>query len=213
MIEFLLADYNVYYAATLIFVVMLALIEGLGLIIGLSLMSALDDFFSLDVDADIDVTTGGLTSVWGWLCLNKLPVLIWLVIFFASFGVAGYTINYLTLTVFSSLLPVFIGIFCAVFVAVFFTKFLSTPLAKLLPKNESSAQSNQSFVGLVGRITVGKASFENPAEAVIYDSFNQKHYVLVAPEFKEEEFKQGSEIVLLKKLESYWLAAAFNQCK
>ena len=213
MAEFLLADFNIYYAIAICFVVALALIEGLGLIIGLSLMNVLDQLTPVDIDVDIDVSTGGLTSLIGWLCLNRMPLLVWFVITFSGFGLCGYSINYISLVSLNFVLPTFITMITSIMFAVYFTKLMSKPLVKILPKNESSAQSNNSFVGLVGKITIGKASFENPAEAVIHDAYNQKHYLMVAPELEPDIFTAGSEVVLLEKLDNYWLAAPFNQCK
>lgn len=210
MTEFLLADFNLYFGIAICFVVLLAFIEGLGLIIGLSLMNVLDQLTPIDIDSDIDVSSGGLTSVLGWLCINRMPLLVWLVIFLSSFGLAGYSLNYLTLISLNFVFSAFLVGITAIIFAVYFTKLVAKPLAKLLPKNESSALSNQSFVGLAGKITVGKASFENPAEAVIHDSYQQKHYVLVAPVSPQEVFVAGSDIVLIEKLEKYWLAASFD---
>lgn len=213
MTEFLLADFNIYYGIALCFVLALALFEGLGLIIGFSLMNALDQLTPVDIDVDIDVSTGGLTSLLGWLCLNRMPLLIWLVISFSGFGLSGYSFNYITAVSLSFIFPTYVTVISASIFAIYFTKLMAKPLAKILPKNESSAQSNNTFVGLVGKITIGKASFNNPAEAVIHDSYNQKHYLMVAPESEQETFIAGSEVVLLEKLENYWLAVSFDQCK
>ena len=208
MAEFLFADFNLAFGVAICFVVLLALIEGLGLIIGLSLMNVLDQFTPVDLDCDIDVSSGGLTSVLGWLCINRMPLLVWLVITLSSFGLAGYALNYLSIISLNFVFPAFVVTILAVIFAIYFTKLVAKPLAKILPKNESSALSNHSFVGLAGKITVGKASFENPAEAVIHDSYQQKHYVLVAPESPNEVFLAGSDIVLIEKQEKYWLAAS-----
>ena len=79
-------------------------------------------------------------------------------------------------------------------------------------KNGETVEDNVvSLIAKIGeKITIGKASFENPAEAMIYDSFNQKHYLMVAPESAQEVFIEGSEVVLLEKLENYWLATALT---
>ncbi|MGJ8693033.1 MAG: YqiJ family protein [Thalassotalea sp.] len=210
MLDFFLADYNLYFASAISFVLFLSLIEGLGLVIGLSLMSFLEQFTPIDIDVDVDVTTGGLTAVMGWLCLNRLPLLIWLVVILSGFGLFGYSINYLSLASLGFILPTFFIVGLASIFAIYFTKAVSKPLSKILPKNETSAISNDSFVGLVGKITIGKATFQNPAEAVIHDHHGQKHYLLVAPESQEAIFAAGAEVVLIEKQEKYWLAMPFN---
>lgn len=210
MTEFFLADFNILYSIALCFVIALAFIEGLGLIIGVSLMEMFGQFSTFDVDADIDVTSGGLTSVIGWLCLNRLPLLIWLVILLTSFGSCGIVINYITVSELNFVFPTYVTAIASLIFAIYFTKAFSKPLAKILPKNETSALSNTSFTGLVGKITVGKATINSPAEAVIQDAYKQKHYILVAPEKEDEVFLSGSSVVLLKKSANHWLAAPFE---
>lgn len=211
MIEFMLADFNLLFSCAIFFVFILLLIEGLGLIIGFSLMNALDQLTGFDLDADIDLTAGGLTSLLGWLCLNRLPMLIWLVLFLSSFGIFGYSINYFSPLIFETSLASYLVVSSALIITVYFIKLVAAPLTEILPKNESSAISNHSFVGKLAKITQGKASFQNPTEAVLQDEYHQKHYLLVAPQSKDEIFIEGTEVVLVEKNENYWLGIAFNQ--
>jgi len=95
--------------------------------------------------------------------------------------------------------------------ALYATHYIGVPLSRLLPKNESSAISNNSFNGLIATITIGTAKQDSPAEASLTDSFNQKHYVLVTPDDDNEEFGQGQQVVLVEKKETFWLAIKFNQ--
>ncbi len=210
MLEFFLSDYNLYYSIAISFVVILSLVEGLGLLLGFSLMSVLDQFTPIDIDADVDLSSGGLTAFIGWLCLHRLPLLIWLVIVLSSFGICGVSLNYLSLVMLDTTLSAYVIFIPSFLFAIFFVKLIAKPLSNLLPKNETSAISNHSFCGLVGKITIGKATYKNPAEAVIHDSFAQKHYILVAPESTDIVLEAGTEIVLVEKLEQYWLAIPLN---
>lgn len=214
MYEFLVADINTPFAIALGSVLILGLFEGIGLLVGLSIMSLFDQFspFEMEVDVELEanVSSGGLTSVVGWLYLNRLPLLVWLVLFLSSFGVAGYTFNYLNLNMLALALPSFLASITAFVVAVFLTRAIGGPLAKLMPKNETSAVSTNSFTGLVAKITIGKATQNSPAEAVLTDQFNQKHYVLVAPETSDETFEQSQQVVLVEKQEKCWIAVKFN---
>ena len=99
MLDFVLADYNLLFTCSICFVFILAFIEGLGLLIGFSLMNALDQLTPIDLNTEIDLTEGGLTALLGWLCLNRLPLLIWLVILLTSFGLFGYCLNYLSYSI------------------------------------------------------------------------------------------------------------------
>lgn len=214
MFEFLVADINTPFAIALGTVLILGLLEGLGLLVGMSIMSLFDQFspFEMEVDVELEaeVSSGGLTSLIGWLYLNKLPMLVWLVLFLSSFAIAGYTFNYLNLNVLSLTLPSFVASLTAFVAAIFLTRAFGAPLARLMPKNETSAVSTNSFAGLVAKITIGKATKDSPAEAVLTDQYNQKHYVLVAPETSDEIFEQSQQVVLVEKQEKCWIAVKFN---
>ncbi len=213
MIEFLLADMNIGFAIALCLVLALAVLEGVGMLIGLSMMNLLDHIspIELDLEVDADLPAGGLTPLLGWLCLNRLPLLIWLVLFLTSFGIAGYSLNYILLNNFEVNLPEFLTYALSFIFSLYATHHIGKPLSRLLPKNESSAISNNSFNGLIATITIGTAKQDSPAEASLTDSFNQKHYVLVTPDSDTEEFNQGQQVVLVEKKESFWLAIKFNQ--
>ncbi len=213
MIEFLLADMNIGFAIALCLVLALAILEGVGMLIGLSMMNLLDHIspIELDLEVDADLPAGGLTPLLGWLCLNRLPLLIWLVLFLTSFGIAGYSLNYILLNNFEVNLPEFLTYALSFIFSLYATHHIGKPLSRLLPKNESSAISNNSFNGLIATITIGTAKQDSPAEASLTDSFNQKHYVLVTPDSDTEEFNQGQQVVLVEKKESFWLAIKFNQ--
>jgi hypothetical protein len=213
MIEFLLADINIGFAIALCSVFALAILEGAGMLIGLSMMNVLDHIspIDLDIDVDTDLPTGGLTPLLGWLCLNRLPLLIWLILFLTCFGIAGYTINYLLLNNLTVSLSEYLVYGSSFIFSLYATHYIGQPLSRLLPKNESSAISNNSFTGLIATITIGTAKPESPAEASLTDNFNQKHYVLVTPDNDNEEFNQGQQVVLVEKKETFWLAIKFNQ--
>jgi len=213
MYEFLFADINTGFAIALSIVAILGLLEGIGMLIGLSVMNIMDQFspFELDVEIDTDISANGLTPLLGWLYLNKLPLLVWAVLFLTSFSISGYTFNFVVLGTFSATLPTFIAYIFAFTLAIFMTRLIGKPLAKILPKNESSAVSNHSFTGLVAKITIGTAKKNSPAEAVLVDQFNQKHYVLVAPDDSNDTFNQSEEVVLVEKTSNFWLAVKFTQ--
>ena len=43
-----------------------------------------------------------------------------------------------------------------------------------------------------------------------FDTFNQKHYIMVEPEFEKEYLPQGTEVVIVEKLNGTWLAIPFK---
>ncbi|MDP2562400.1 YqiJ family protein [Psychrobium sp. 1_MG-2023] len=213
MVEFLFLDINTGFSIALGLVLAIAFLEGIGLVIGLSLMNLLDQLspIDLDVDADIELPSGGLTPILAWLFLNRLPLLVWLVLYLTCFGVIGLTINYIALTKADYVISGWLAYSASLLVAAYATHLIGGPLSRLLPKNESSAMSNDSFNGLIAQITIGRARFDSPAEAVLTDKFKQKHYVLLAPEDEAETFKQGEQVVLVEKTETHWIGVRFTQ--
>ncbi|GLS90553.1 hypothetical protein GCM10007916_16200 [Psychromonas marina] len=182
----------------------LALLEGIGLVIGLSMASAFDDMFSFDIDVDATLPSGGLSGVLGWLYLSRLPVLVWLILFLTSFGIAGLSINFIVI------LPTLLSFPIALIIAIFSCRILGGKIATIMPTNESSAISSDSFTGKIATITVGKARKGSAAEAVLHDDFHQKHYLMVEPEVQGQEFMQGTQVILIKKLSRSWLAIEFE---
>lgn len=204
MISFFSADFNLLYSCSILFVLCLALLEGAGLLIGLSIANALDDLLPLDLDIETELSATGLNAIIGWLYLHRLPFLVWLLLFLTSFGMAGLSINYIYA------LPSLISFPIAFIIAIFSCRLLGRQIAIIMPKNESSAISSNSFAGKVATVTLGKARKGNAAEAMWQDEFNQKHYLLVEPEEEGQEFTQGTQVLLIEKLQNSWLAVKFK---
>lgn len=211
MLEFLFLSENTAFLTALLIVLALGVIEGVGLLIGLSAMSVLDDLFNFDVDTDATVNMeGGATAILGWLCLDKLPVLVWLVLFLTSFALSGLVFNFGTALVLGGFIAPFISIPLAIVSGSLITSRFGRVLAKVIPKNESSAIAQETFAGRLAKITVGTARVGQPAEAVFKDNYDQKHYVMVEPLKEEDSFVQGEEIVLLDKGETFWTATKYK---
>jgi len=204
LFSFFISDFNLLYSCAIFFVIGLALLEGIGLLIGLSVAGALDDLFSFDVDIDATLPSGGLSGILGWLYLSRLPVLVWLILFLTSFGIAGLSLNYLVV------LPTLLSFPIALVAATFSCRILGRQIASIIPTNESSAISSHSFAGKIATITVGKARKGYAAEAVLNDDFHQKHYLMVEPEQQGDEFVQGTKVILIEKLPRSWLAIEFK---
>lgn len=208
MLEFLFSQANLPFSLSLSFVLLMGIFEAVSLIVGYSLVGALDDWAPIDVDSDI--STSGFTGVSGWLCLNRLPLLIWFVLVLVSFSLVGYTSNFLSLLLTEQALPQVISLPIALIFTAMSCRYLGASLAKILPKNESSAVSIDTLSGSVGTVTLGCAIKGNPSEAMVKDQYKQKHYVLVEPEMDGVEFSTGTQVVLLKREGTVWSAAKFD---
>lgn len=210
LFNFLLADQNFIYTTALAIVLGISLLEGIGILLGMSLFAALDNLFDFDIDldADADLSSGGITSVLGWLCIDRLPLLVWLILLLTSFGVLGLSLNWLAgswqADYATSLTVTLVSV-----ATLICTHYLGNGLAKIFPKNESSALSSRDFVGQVATITLGTAAKGKAAEAMFQDEHHQKHYVMVEPE-QDVKLVQGTRVVLLEKTASIWLVIEFT---
>ena len=207
MLSFLLDDANFWFSCALGIVIALFILEMAGMFFGVSLLGLVDDQAALDADAD---TSSGFTEFGSWLALDRVPLLVWLVLLLTTFGSAGLTFNFLSLKLLDTYFARWLITLLAVVAGLFFTARFGTFIARLLPKQESSATTADELVGTVGHITVGVARQNSPAEGKFVDAHGQPHYLLVEPIEPDEQFSQGEKILLIQKRDYRWLASRYS---
>lgn len=210
MQAFFLSDINLPYTIAISIVFLFGLIEVLGLFIGLSLLEMLDNMTPFDLDADVSVDAGGLTTSLDWLGISKLPTSIWLIMSLTLFSITGFSLNFIAISAIQWLPSLLITVPVTLVITLILAHFVGAKLAKVLPKNDTSVISTTEFTGKLARITIGTATKGNPAEAVLVDAFQQKHYLMVEPAYEHERFTQGTEVVIVEKLTKSWLAIPFK---
>jgi hypothetical protein len=97
-------------------------------------------------------------------------------------------------------MPQIIALPLAAAAGVIAVRFLGTALAKVIPKDESSAISDASLIGRVGTIVIGTARAGRPAEARVRDEYGTTHYVMVEPEDPEQALSAGASVLLVRHL-------------
>ena len=207
MLSFLLDDANFWFSCALGIVIALFILEMAGMFFGVSLLGLVDDQAALDADTD---TSSGFTEFGSWLALDRVPLLVWLVLLLTTFGSAGLTFNFLSLTLLDTYFARWLITLLAVIAGLFFTARFGTFIARLLPKQESSATTADELIGTVGHITVGVARQNSPAEGKFIDAHGQPHYLLVEPLEPDEQFSQGEKILLIQKRDYRWLASRYS---
>lgn len=207
MLSFLLDDANFWFSCALGIVIALFILEMAAMFFGVSLLGLVDDQAALDADAD---TSSGFTEFGSWLALDRVPLLVWLVLLLTTFGSAGLTFNFLSLTLLDTYFARWLITLLAVIAGLFFTARFGSFIARLLPKQESSATTADELVGTVGHITVGVARQNSPAEGKFIDAHGQPHYLLVEPLEPDEQFSQGEKILLIQKRDYRWLASRYS---
>ncbi len=180
------------FGASLAVMVGLSIIEGAGLLLAYSPSHMLD---SLLPDMP-DSADGAL----GWLHIGTVPLLVLLIVFLSGFAIAGYVLQASVQSISGALLPAWLASIPAFLAGVSTVKGVGSVLAKIMPKDESSAVSEQTLIGRSGVVIQGTARDGMAAQAKVRDSYGRSHYVMVEPDLSEETFDEGSDILLVKKI-------------
>lgn len=207
MIEFMLQGENLPFMVSLTIMIMIACLEGVTTLIGLGLSNMIDAFmpdFDIDLNPDHpDVsTTGILTKTFGWFRIGQVPFLIILIVFLTLFGLMGLLIQWFAVKITGHLLPGIIASGITFPATLPLVRAITGLIGKIMPKDETEAVTEKSFIGRVAIITLGKAAKNNPAQAKVKDKFGTTHYVMVEPDIDDEEFHRGDQVLIVKQTSS-----------
>ncbi len=215
MIEFMLQGENLPFMVSLTIMIMIACLEGVTTMIGFGLSSMIESFmpdFDIDLDVDLDVnhpdisTTGILTRTFGWFRIGQVPFLIILIVFLTIFGLMGLFIQWFAVKITGHLLPGIIASGITLPATLPLVRAITGIIGKIMPKDETEAVAEKSFIGRVAIITLGKASKNSPAQAKVKDKFGATHYVMVEPDIEDEEFHKGDQVLIVKQTSSGYKA-------
>lgn len=218
MIAFALANQNLPFAVALVLMLLIAILEGVTTILGMglsgfldSLMPEMDVDIDLDMDVDMDVdmdadidgpdfhTGTPLTKMLSWLRIGQVPVLVLLVIFLTAFGLFGLGTQSVALRLTGRLMPSIAAAGIALLLALPMVRMFGGILARVMPKDETEAVSEKSFIGLVAVITTGTARHGGAAQGKLQDRHGQTHYIMIEPDDAQEIFVQGTEVILVRQ--------------
>lgn len=157
--------------------------------------SALPDF-----DADVgEIELGPLSQTLSWLSFGKLPALVVIILFTASFGLIGFAGQEVLRRTLGFALDPWVASIPAAIAAAFATRHLGLGLARIMPKEETEAVSTKAFVGRVATVFRGIARVGHPAEAKLVDIHGKTHYLLIEPDAGEVDMPEGSEVVIIRQ--------------
>ncbi|WP_242414789.1 OB-fold-containig protein [Sphingomonas panni] len=182
MMEHFIAPEAVVFTAAWVLMLLIGMIEAVGL--GSS---------GLDLDLDLD---SGLLD---WLGVGRVPLLVLLVAFLAVFGGVGLAGQQVAQAMTGALLSPWIAIPAALVVALPLTSAVARLLARLLPRDETTAFEVDDLVGRTGIVTVGRAAAGSPARTRVLDPHGQPHHVLVEPNDSADSFVEGDTVLLVRR--------------
>lgn len=207
--HWMVASGNAPFAIALLIMLGLALVELIALVTGFSVNDVVDDF----VAGHLEVTAGSgsmeatgpaeASSVVGrflaWLHVGRVPVLMVLIVFLTVFGVFGLVAQGMVRAVTGFALPALIAAPAVFIAALPVVRAATGLLARIMPRDETSAVDIATLVGRTAVVTGGTARTGLPAQARVKDSFGTEHYVLVEPEDDGAVFATGSVVLLVRQ--------------
>ena len=186
-----MAPQTVPFGVAILILIGLGVIEALGALIALSPSQMLDQSFELE-HPDVD---GPL----GWLHVGKVPVLVLFILFLLGFAVSGYLIQMFCIGMFGNYLPAMLAVVPAGFIGLSTVRGVGGLVARIIPKDETTAVSEQTLIGRAGVVVTGTARQGMAAEVKVRDQYGNYHYLMVEPDDAGEEFEQGTEVLIVKK--------------
>ncbi|ASM79273.1 hypothetical protein VITFI_CDS3496 (plasmid) [Vitreoscilla filiformis] len=183
-------------------IVGLALIEGLGMLIALSPSSVVDHWLP-DFHAD-----SALDQWLGWLHVGKVPALVLLLLFLTGYTVFGYSLQLVAQGLWGAYLPAWLAGTLAVPAGLATVRSLGALIAHIIPRDESSAVSDQTLLGRVGVISGGIARRGLAAQARVRDSLGRTHYLMVEPDLEADVFEEGTQVLIVRKVGAFYRCIA-----
>lgn len=139
-----------------------------------------------DVEMDADGDLDG--PVLDFLHVGRIPLVAVLALFGTGFGLAGLAVQGAVGT------P--LAVVIALVVALATVRFGGAGLARVFPREESSAMTRDELIGHTAVVVLGEGRRGAPTQAKFTDRHGQTHYVLVQPA-GDEPLKAGETIVLV----------------
>ncbi|CAH1657108.1 MULTISPECIES: OB-fold-containig protein [unclassified Chelatococcus] len=150
----------------------LGLVELISVLLGASASGLLDEGFSHHGPGDHEA---GLLGGWmSWLNAGGVPLLVLAVILLSTFAAFGFAIQGVAKAVFLPL-PLIVAVPGALAAAAPTTRWISRGIARIIPRDETSALSQLDFIGLVGTVTIGPLDQGNPGSVRVKDRHDNIH--------------------------------------
>jgi hypothetical protein len=181
-------------------IVAVALLEGLGMLVAMSPSNVIDELLPQAVPES------GLDRVLGWLHLGRVPALVLLLLFLLGYALFGYALQKVAFNLAGGFLPAWVAGLLALPPGLATVRGLGSLVAHIVPRDETSAVSEQSLVGRGGAISGGTARRGLAAQARVRDAHGRVHYLMVEPDLDDEVFEEGAQILIVRK------AGAFYRC-
>ncbi len=184
MLEVVTAGESIVFVVALAVMLLIGVLELVGLGAG-----------HVDLDLDVD----GAPDMLGWLGIGRLPFLMLLVVFLSCFGIIGLVAQQASHDLRGTLIDPLLAVPGAALLALPATGIVGNLLARIMPRDHTTAVDLDVLVGRRGRIVTGTASAGCAARARVEDQHGQAHYVMVEPNTPDAALREGDTILLVRR--------------
>ncbi|UTW54773.1 YqiJ family protein [Kordiimonas sp. SCSIO 12610] len=211
VIELFLAPENIAFSVALGLVIAIGVLEGIGAVVGFALSGLLDSIFP-EADIDLDAGDVGDSGAFGeflsWLRFREVPVIVIMIAFLTAFGLTGIVFQGVLAAILGSTVNGFVASISSLLICLPVVRFFAGVLAKIMPKDETSAVKTDSFVGHSAKVVLGTMGRGNPAQIKLADQFGQDHYFMAEPDMDDASFNQGDDVIIVRKEQALFYVIA-----
>lgn len=201
----LFADYNGPYLFAISFVLLIGVFEIVSLLFGQMLSGFLDAHLT-----HYDSLTSGYTGqALDYLHIGRIPALVVLCLLAGYFGLFGLLIQHCAVSIWQTPLSNALLIPVNLAVSVLAVHYSGKIIAPWLPRDESTAMTEEQFVGHMAVITGPSAVAGCPCEGRFTDQYGQAHYLLLEPEAGKTLHK-GDRVLIVCRLSATRYLAELN---
>ena len=162
--------------------------------------SSMFDFAEPELDADLDVSAPESISAGpaSWLGIGKVPTLIWIAAVLLGFGVTGVALQGFATAILGSTLTASLIAVPAAVAGIWFARQFGAVFARLLPKTETTAMSENHLGRRTGVVTQGTARRGHPTEVKVTDRHGNTHYLRGEPLRDDDAISAGTKVLVLR---------------
>lgn len=194
------------FSVAVTLVAAIAVIEGAGLLVGLNFSGWVDHLLP-DMGEGLD----GASTAWlGWLHVGKVPVLVLLVVLLTAFAMIGFAIVALSKDLLGFYPPAPLSAIGALLGALPVVRVSGAAIARVTPRDETSAVLLETLVGRVATVINGTARVNYPAQARVRNEHDQTLYVHIEPDDPDATFGPGDSVLLVKQISGSRFQAIAN---
>ncbi|ATY32664.1 YqiJ family protein [Sphingomonas psychrotolerans] len=186
MLSFLGASENLAFVTAIVLMLLIGLVQLVGL----------GDHVGGEVHPDFHADADNLLS---WLGVGQLPLLMLIVVFLAIFGAAGLILQQAMFDSTGAPLAAWIAVPAVAFASLPITGLAARGLARILPRDHTTAVPLEALVGRSAQVVTGRATLGSPARARAEDHHGQAHYVMVEPDRSGQVFEEGERVLLVRR--------------